>query len=454
MARINAADCGKAPFRLMIALTNGVGPPEEAIVNGPATHRLRVEGVNLGNIVEDVEDLSTIRGGGLLLLSVPKRVEAVAARESIGFVAVSKGASSGLFDLNCDESDAKRFRNALIDDFHRDSALRHATIVIDVIPATDDFTRDHESLRAMNRWQQMTAPSLAMPSPAKNEVCEFDLIRPSNTIEVISGPEEPESVTKRASASVAARRQHGKKQKQRFYIDELQRDGRAVKDAAKRVAEAGFVHDLTELTDQDRSKKNLETKMAVIYFDGNKFGELQNTHCRDAEAQSRFDKTLRDYRTDALDQLLTSMDGDPDWMFPGKTAGGRYRLETLLWGGDELIWVLPAWQGWRVVQLFYTASAKWKFENKPLTHAGGIVFCHHKANIHRITSWQRSWPTSQRVRAAPTATCSPIRSSSRSISSAATSMNSGRCVYRLAPIQADSSSAAIRWQPSATPSLT
>ncbi len=349
-------------------------------------YRLRVEGVNLGNFVEDVQDLSTVRGGGLLMLGVPARVQSVAEKRGIAIDPVSTGASSGLFDVNCSDDEAKQLCSDLVDDFHKDDALRHATIAVDIIPASDDFIRDRESLIALNRWQQMTSPSLAVPSPSqKGGCCEFDLIRPATAEE--SG--EP------ASASVIARRTYGKGQKNAFYLRELRRDKRSVDPAAEHVAETGFVHDLTELTGEDPSRKNLETKMAVIYFDGNKFGRILNRLCRSASDQRDYDRTIRNFRTAVLEQLLKSMDDDPDWMYRNKEKkdrhpkAGPYRLETLLWGGDEMIWVVPAWQGWRVVQLFYEASAKWHFRDAPLTHAGGIVFCHHKANIHRITKLSR-----------------------------------------------------------------
>lgn len=62
----------------------------------------------------------------------------------------------------------------------------------------------------------------------------------------------------------------------------------------------------------------------------------------------------------------------------------RYRLETLLWGGDEVIWVVPAWHGWKTLTLFYQQSKHWEFVGHKLTHAAGIIFCHHNAPIHRI----------------------------------------------------------------------
>jgi hypothetical protein len=60
------------------------------------------------------------------------------------------------------------------------------------------------------------------------------------------------------------------------------------------------------------------------------------------------------------------------------------------WGGDEIIWVVPAWQGWNTLTLFFQQSKDWAFQGHPLTHATGIVFCHHNAPIHRITGLARA----------------------------------------------------------------
>jgi hypothetical protein len=48
--------------------------------------------------------------------------------------------------------------------------------------------------------------------------------------------------------------------------------------------------------------------------------------------------------------------------------------------------VVPAWKGWWTLGRFYEIARKWEFpKGKPLTLASGLVFCHHKAPIHRIT---------------------------------------------------------------------
>ncbi|HLO75259.1 MAG TPA: hypothetical protein VK196_02235, partial [Magnetospirillum sp.] len=63
--------------------------------------------------------------------------------------------------------------------------------------------------------------------------------------------------------------------------------------------------------------------------------------------------------------------------------GGVKRLETLLWGGDEMVWVVPSWQVWPVLTAFFDATRDWPHG---MTHAGGVVVCHHKTPIRQVVA--------------------------------------------------------------------
>ena len=67
------------------------------------------------------------------------------------------------------------------------------------------------------------------------------------------------------------------------------------------------------------------------------------------------------------------------------------RIETLMWGGDELIWAVPAWCALDAVQFFFDQSADWRdpIRNKRLTHAIGMVLCSHNAPIRGIVQLAR-----------------------------------------------------------------
>lgn len=69
---------------------------------------------------------------------------------------------------------------------------------------------------------------------------------------------------------------------------------------------------------------------------------------------------------------------------PGFNSGKQIRLEVLLWGGDEILIVVPAWRGFQTLQLFYETMQDAKFINVPLTFAGGIVFSQAKTPIYRL----------------------------------------------------------------------
>jgi hypothetical protein len=325
---------------------------------------LRMEGVNLSNVVHDTQDLSTIRGGGLMLLHAVKEAQkAEPALEEI-----STGASTGLFSFTAtDDAAAKCVRDKIISHLDDHEQYRHCTFVVDIMAATDSFERDREALLAANRWRQIQSPSLAVPSRVDRCMapCSTDLVRPQSPLEKRLGKDG-----ERISESVFQRRTYGKLKKQGFYEEETGIS-----------ALAGFVNDLGGLS-SDTCQGNLHHKLAVIYLDGNGFGSLQ-TACKTPGDLKGFDTDIKGKRKDFLKELFQQkILKEPGW----KTREGEIRLEILLWGGDEMILVVPAWKGWETLDFFYQQARNWSIDGNNLFHAGGLVFCHHKAHIHRITA--------------------------------------------------------------------
>jgi len=326
---------------------------------------LRVEAVNLANFIYDTTDLSTVRGGGLLLLDAIKRIE----KRFEQLHAISTGASSGLFSFAATNLEKAQTLQKEISDFlNHEQELKHATFVIDTLPASNTFNEDKEKLLVLNRWQQIQSPTLVVAENDQQNpeypLCAIDHVRPSANCDE-KGHGKPI-----VSESVFQRRNYGREQKQKFYEQQTGLENK-------------FTHDLTELTDDEddgKNQGNLNGKMAVIYLDGNSFSGLQRE--LDKEGLQDFDKTIKEYRREFLHDLLfeITQTNDSAWFY-----GSKIRLETLLWGGDELMLVVPAWQGCWTMNLFFEASKQWEFRGKSLTHAAGLVFCHHNAPIHRIT---------------------------------------------------------------------
>jgi hypothetical protein len=185
---------------------------------------------------------------------------------------------------------------------------------------------------------------------------------------------------KKISVSVAARRTYGQEQKQKFYADVV---GRKI--------ETPFAWDFEDIGGAGRERGNVANKMAVIYVDGNGFGQMQSELCTNPDTQRKFDRELKQHRREFLKTFLEQhVLSDPDGPFVRRHDGARcYRMETLLWGGDEFMLVVPAWRGWEALQYFFGVAQGWTLLATRVTHAAGLVFCSYKAPIHRVAGIAR-----------------------------------------------------------------
>jgi len=196
--------------------------------------------------------------------------------------------------------------------------------------------------------------------------CFLDGIRPGLEDEVF-----PKKGIRKVSSSVKFRRDSGKRLRNDIYSSMLSSQG----DVSYK-----FTNDL-EMLSKDTNQGTLNKKIAFIYIDGNKFGTIRDEKCADERMLQGFDKSVQeDFRKPVLQKLLSHMDVND----ASQTHDKKLRLETLLWGGDEIEWVVPAWKGWEVLRLFYEFDPPPAYAKTPLTHAAGIVFCHHNAPILQI----------------------------------------------------------------------
>jgi hypothetical protein len=397
------------------------------------TYLLRMEAVNLAHFVYDTEDLSTMRGGGLLLLNAPTRLEkATEVWQEAGASEVkniTSGASQAIFQFTA--TDAGKVRDCVARWLRNEQGLKHATFVVDVV-AKSAFASNREKLLALNRWRQMQQLRLAVPAwhdeqtPANDwPYCGIDFVRPA-----VKRNHTRNDDKRKVSDSVHARVEYGRRAKQQFYRDFAQWTPPVYPGVTKvdfawdfhQIAARG-AHRFGADAGETDSLATLNGKMAVIYIDGNQFSAVQGAHCTNKDRQKAWDNLLQErLRKPALRTLLDRAGKDDAWVCvpePDKKSEVVLRLETLLWGGDELVWVVPAWKGWETLRLFFdTIHEHYRTAARPaapplpthknmgkvptlgaprqktapqepggfprLTHCAGIVFCHADAPIHRI----------------------------------------------------------------------
>lgn len=355
---------------------------------------LRVEGMNLVNVIDDTDQLSVRRGGGLMILN--------AAMEFLGSLdknlrerlsEIATGASIGLFEFEAkDDDDAESVRKAVETHF-RDGhlvyektsgkagklPLRHGTFVVDVAPVADaSRVQQAEQLAvAKNRWRQLQEPTLSLDGiwDSADGPCELDRTRVANA--TCDLPEKPRTPVSR---TVRDRRDYGRGARQSFYRNEI-----------GEIAEPlQFTDDLHQLSGRSSADEvvvpvdeHIVDKLAVFYVDGNGFGEIGRSvfATGGSEGYRNWSNELRKHHRVLLKGLiqLASEPADPAWR-----NDQAIRLETLLWGGDEILWVMPAWKGWEVAKWFFSQAHR--VLERDLTYGCGLVFCHAKAPVKNITA--------------------------------------------------------------------
>lgn len=339
---------------------------------------LRAEAINLGGFVNDTSRLPTIRGGGLLLLRAPKSIEEWLRGDprAANVESLRAGASACVLGFEAEPAQAEAIRDEIERKLGADERLRHATFAVDFVAAGEDFVADLEKLLALNRFRQMRSPSVAFPGEEGQGACAIDGIRPGTSPVRLPG----EETWRKISVSVRVRDEYGRRQKQAFYREEADQDLGG--EDLESLDDMRFSRDFQDLA-ADSGKGRLDGKMAVLYLDGNGFGAIQKEHCLSAADAQRFDRTLQDGKRAMLAGVLAAIRENPEGWTLGEGESRFYRLETLLWGGDELLFVVPAWKGWWLLSQVFARLRGLEF-GVPLSFAAGLVFCHAKAPIRRI----------------------------------------------------------------------
>ena len=336
---------------------------------------LRVEAVNLNAFVFDTYDISTIRGGSFILLQAIKELGKSTEFENRLHL-ISNGASQGLFWFLANANDQRA-----LDDIQRDvlewladKTEHHATFVTAVQEdRPDDFAGVLRRLEAQIRRRQWRMPTVAVPAAGQSDQeCYIDGWRPG----VVPYRLDPNIHDAAISAATWFRRNTGRDLKNTLFHRLLGED---------KYADTLSANDLEQLAN-DPDRGVLSGKIALIHLDGNGFGGIRDRQCTTPELRSEFDESYqKGFREREFLVSLLKL-ADTDLLFQNARQGLKpvLRIEVLLWGGDEMTLIVPAWRGWQALELFFQKAQGRAFHGEPLTHRAVIVFCHHNAPILQI----------------------------------------------------------------------
>ncbi|HDL01290.1 MAG TPA: hypothetical protein ENH23_03555 [candidate division Zixibacteria bacterium] len=333
---------------------------------------LRIEAINLDYFVYDTHDISTIRGGSFILLSI---FEKLLDKFEHCLKDIGSAASIGLYEIS-DSSleDAERIRTEAVA-YLNEKTGHHATFAAALVRQNNGigFEQQMQNLVAEIRLKQFQSLSFQLPQPEDTNIyCCLDHVRPG-----IKPDPNGKSKADKFSRSVNFRKDQGKSLRSNLYSKLL------------RFPDPNsfpVTSDLQELA--GNSGNSLDGMMAFIYMDGNRFGKIRDAKCKTPEKLFEYQKVIQNkLRLPALKKLLQFAQLPENKSF--RTKAGEIRLETLLWGGDEFEIIVPAWQAFNALNILFEVlnSPAAVFEKTSLTHAGGVVFCKHNLPILQVRNY-------------------------------------------------------------------
>ncbi len=372
-----------------------------------------VEAINIVASVFDTDQLSVIRGSSL---SLKEAIEHIKTKFDKKLEALSTGASSGLFRLIDHTADLTQIIESIKTELS-ENLYGCFVFLVESCEATDLLVAK-EKLLTQLRFHQMrsitTVPDrVSNGRDFSNQPCGLEgrRIAANNTPTAVQGR------TRQLSQSVFERLEYGRNRRQIHHFQEGDRQKRSI------LQKFRSSDDFESLAGnpQNPEHKKLNNKIAVVYIDGNLFSAIQRETLERAkqeeqeqmvkrqetqpdeeqqygylnQAQMDFDRTIQTKRSNfLLDTLCAMVEPEsvqfPDAVYENDKKEKVIRFETLLWGGDEMLFVLPAWLGFEFLQYFFEQSSQWNADGERLTHSAGLVFCHAKSPIHRIRELAKS----------------------------------------------------------------
>lgn len=321
---------------------------------------VRVAACNFYETILDTDDLSAVRGGSLLLLEFPKALLKKFEEKNLfeDKQCIAKGASELLFMTTATEEQIKEiYQQFIISESYRYFTFVHA---VARLPDENTFKTTLDKLVRecnLSQYRQPTVKEYA----GEDTVCGFTGVLPATR----EGEEKKQPI----AAGVKLRRDAGRRAKQSFYKEY---QDTAIPDGKEFANE--FSHMRPNTDEGTGLPESLKGKMVVLYLDGNSFRKARESDCARREKYRQFSDNVTAHRRKLLTEVVQHV-VDTD------KSHDVLRLETLLWGGDEAMWVLPAFKAWEFMQVVQRNLNDKGIWGDDLTHSCGLLIAPYKAPI-------------------------------------------------------------------------
>ena len=359
---------------------------------------LRYQPADFGANVFDSEQLSAVRGASLTYLYSSKLVDKVIDRElpDGNYEKVYAGGSHGVWILECSKEEAVKVAGRVREALDRDdlgsanATGPHSQVAYVMALVEGDDEAALKRAEAVNAGQKLQQAAWIAPQfdATARGFDKFDRSRPAT----ITAFPLPGGAREDVSPNFAARFRFGRKQRHQFYERMLGSDYgsfRVTRDLQTMVADPpGGI------------PASLGNKVGVFFADANRLNRIRQEHAdADLDELGKFSRHLLGKQTFLLKTIVDwfaegglnkataerfgqATDDDPE-----ETDPFLHRLETLMWGGDELLIVVPSWLALEFAARFFEAVKGWRAPNgKPITFSAGLLVCDRKTPIRLAKS--------------------------------------------------------------------
>lgn len=322
------------------------------------TQVLRLEGGNFASTLYDTNNLSVIRGASLKLGEIGQIGQD--ALKNVGiekFEQIYSGASQAAFTFDGTEEQAvravKEARNAL-----GEGMWQHLSVSV----AFGDSLEQAEARSRASQFRSWTIPAC---HNGRAEIPDrFDKVRGA-TVKVNKGENQVW-----VSESVKARLEHGRDHRSQFFSSRL---GNTL---PRNIHFCESFQDIIKGTPKN-IPNTIHNKLALVHLDGDNFGTIARE-----VGLAPFNKVVIQKLDEVLKALVEHackleeeefLDDDP-----------FLRLEMLVWGGDDITLVMPAWRLLGFMETFYNAIRGWNIDGHSLSFTGGSIIAHYKSPVRQL----------------------------------------------------------------------
>lgn len=325
---------------------------------------LRVEGVNFNDTLYDTNDLSVIRGSSLLLEGIGRYCSAAFRKNALEDIQeIYSGASHAGFHIGSDADVARNAKDILVRAL-AEPPYSYLSFVIDIGQGDSVDAALAAALRnnRIAQYRQWTIPDSSVDGALRQDA--LDGVRGATIKDEIKGMLSP---------STKARLDYGRAHRTDFLFQD--RPDRSL------LGGVEFCQSFQDLVENPPAglPRSVKNKIAVIHLDGDSFGKASCAVGSEAFARALEDMFPR-IRQRIVDDALEAEKAE---------SGGvssLLRMEVLVWGGDDITIVVPAWRVFLFLEGFYDVIKDWIIDGNALGFTAGVVIAQAKTPIRALTS--------------------------------------------------------------------